>query len=86
MQSLQQLLWTAAPSLGPGRCRGIWVMANGAPARCGDLVMADQLRVSMADRGGGSVRENPLRSQADDGHRALAGHRLLCMLLYGGEV
>ena len=35
MQSLQQLLWTAAPSLGPGRFRGIWVMANLAPARCG---------------------------------------------------
>ena len=86
MQSLQQLLWTAAPSLRPGRFRGIWVMAKLAPRPLRsdrypeglpDLPMADQLRVSnnnlacsfvltelqaLADRGGGSVRENPLRS------------------------
>ena len=31
MQSSQQLLWTAAPSLGPGRFRRIWVMASPVP-------------------------------------------------------
>ena len=85
VQSSQQLLWTAAPSLEPERFHGIWAMASPAPARCGATANLRALRTcpwqisfaskdnlacgfvltelqALADRGGGSVRVNPLRS------------------------
>ena len=78
MQSLQQLLWTEIPrDLGDGKPGPRPLRSDRYPEGHPDLPRADQLRVSkdnlacsfvltelqaLADRGGGSVRENPLRS------------------------
>ena len=89
MQSLQQLLWTAAPSLGPGRFRGTWVMANLAPARCGVTATprafqtcprADQLRVSK-DNLACSFVLTELQALADRGGAAFG--RTRCVVSIG---
>ena len=74
-QSSRQLLWIAAPRRGPDRSHGAWAMASPAPAHCGATATLRAFRICpwqtsfasprtiwLADRGGGSVRENPLRS------------------------